>query len=267
MHEWTLAINAYTTWLIAGDASRGTIKLRLSYLRRFSVAQPNPWDVKTRNLLDWLAADRSWSSEAKKSARSSLRSFYKWAQADDETPMTTNPAAALPAIRVPLAKAKPAPTHVVVRAYARADRRERLMVTLGNECGLRGGEICKVRGSDLLDNDMLHVVGKGGRERVVPVSNEELLEALIEAGDGYLFPGNFDGHISPNWTYKLLSRLLGPGWTGHKLRHRAGTRGFRGTHNIRAVQEFLGHASVRTTQIYTAVDEDDIRAVGRAAAA
>ncbi len=52
----------------------------------------------------------------------------------------------------------------------------------------------------------------------------------------------------------------------HKLRHRYASKGYAGTGNIRAVQEALGHASVATTQRYTAVTSREVRAVSEAAA-
>lgn len=52
----------------------------------------------------------------------------------------------------------------------------------------------------------------------------------------------------------------------HTLRHRFGTRAFRGSRNLRAVQILLGHTSVATTQRYTAVDEDEVRAAMMSAA-
>lgn len=85
--------------------------------------------------------------------------------------------------------------------------------------------------------------------------------------DGYLFSGQIDGHISPGHVGVLLSRLMPAGWSMHKLRHRYATRGYAGTGNLRAVQEALGHASVATTQRYTAVSSAQVRAVTEAAAA
>jgi site-specific recombinase XerC len=57
------------------------------------------------------------------------------------------------------------------------------------------------------------------------------------------------------------------GYTMHTLRHRFGTRAYRGSRNLRAVQELLGHASIATTERYTAIDDDEIRAAAMAAAA
>jgi site-specific recombinase XerD len=66
---------------------------------------------------------------------------------------------------------------------------------------------------------------------------------------------------------KLVAAALGPGWSMHKLRHRFATRAYRhGGRNLRAVQALLGHSSVATTERYTAVDDDEIRAAAMAAA-
>lgn len=114
------------------------------------------------------------------------------------------------------------------------------------------------------------VHGKGGKQRTVPIT-DNLADAIRthSAGyspDGFLFPGQIDGHISPNRVGVLLSRLMPEGWSMHKLRHRCASKGYAGTGNIRAVQEALGHASVATTQRYTAVTSREVRAVSEAAA-
>jgi len=64
----------------------------------------------------------------------------------------------------------------------------------------------------------------------------------------------------------VISRLMPDGWSMHKLRHRFATRGYAGTGNLRAVQEALGHASVATTQRYTAISSREVRSVADAAA-
>lgn len=83
----------------------------------------------------------------------------------------------------------------------------------------------------------------------------------ILAANGWLFEGNIDGHLSAAYVSKLISRALPEGWTAHTLRHRFASMAYIGAgKDIRAVQELLGHASVATTQIYTAVEDDVMRA-------
>lgn len=94
-------------------------------------------------------------------------------------------------------------------------------------------------------------------------SADTLADALRQThpiADGYLFPGTDDGHLSPRWVGKLMARALPDHWTAHTLRHRFATRAYRGSRNLRAVQLLLGHSSVATTERYTAVDDDEIRA-------
>ena len=85
--------------------------------------------------------------------------------------------------------------------------------------------------------------------------------------EGWLFPAwPAGGHLSPERVGKLVAAALPAGWTMHKLRHRFATRVYRGSRNLRAVQVLLGHASIATTERYTAVDDDEIRAAMMSAA-
>ena len=147
------------------------------------------------------------------------------------------------------------------------------MARLAGEAGLRRAEVAQVHRDDLgedINGWSLIVRGKGDKQRIIPIT-DSLANAINEYSSGYsprgfLFPGQIDGHISPNRVGVVLSKLMPPGWSMHKLRHRYASRGFAGTHNIRAVQEALGHSSVATTQRYTAVSSRDVRAVSEAAA-
>lgn len=144
------------------------------------------------------------------------------------------------------------------------------MARLAGEAGLRRAEVAQVHSDDLirdLHGWSLIVHGKGGKQRVVPLTDE--LVAVFRqhcTRHGYLFPGQIEGHISPRWVGRMISQLMPPGWSMHKLRHRYATRGYAGTGNLRAVQEALGHASVATTQRYTAVSSSEVRRVSEAAA-
>jgi len=84
---------------------------------------------------------------------------------------------------------------------------------------------------------------------------------------GWLFPSSWDHGkpLTPIYVGEIVADALPQGWSMHKLRHRFATRAFRGSRNIRAVQELLGHASVATTQRHTATDSDELRAAALAA--
>jgi integrase len=173
-----------------------------------------------------------------------------------------------------VAAAKPRPRPATDRIWAElldaAPPRERLMARLAGEAGLRRAEVALVHRDDLIDElagPSLIVRGKGGKQRIVPLTSALADAIRRHEGDGYLFVGQIDGHISPGHVGVLLSRLMPTGWSMHKLRHRYATRGYAGTGNLRAVQEALGHASVATTQRYVAVSSMELRSVSEAAAA
>jgi integrase/recombinase XerD len=73
--------------------------------------------------------------------------------------------------------------------------------------------------------------------------------------------------LTPHWLGRTVSAALGSGLTTHTLRHRAATTAYAGTHDLRAVQEMLGHSKPETTAQYTAIPDSSIRAAVAAAAA
>ena len=75
-----------------------------------------------------------------------------------------------------------------------------------------------------------------------------------------MFPGRVDGHLSPQWVGKVLAGALGAGWSAHTLRHAAASAWYRADRDLLAVRDLLGHASVATTQIYTATPDGALRA-------
>lgn len=77
--------------------------------------------------------------------------------------------------------------------------------------------------------------------------------------------GSRGTHTTADRVGRILSRLLGPGATGHGLRHRFASKAYQGTRDLLAVQQLLGHSSPATTQRYVAVPLDNLRAAVRAA--
>lgn len=264
---WEDSVGGWLAWLRMGGRSKATIKLRRDHVRsiarRSGTQHPNNL---TRKELLLLCLGEKWSLEHRKAMRSSLSSYFEWCVGEGVT--LDNPAVALPRVKSPTPQPRPAPDRIWDDLLAGAGPRERVMALLAGEAGLRRAEIAVVHCDDLiedLDGWCLIVHGKGGRQRIVPLT-DRLAGAMRDfCRRGYVFPGETDGHLSPYWVGMLLSKMMPPGWTAHKLRHRFATRGYAGTKDLRAVQEALGHASVATTQRYTAVTARDVRRVSDAA--
>jgi integrase len=258
---WEDAIDGYLAYTLASGSGRETIRLRRHYLgvsARHCIPT-GPWQATVDDLTAVLATP-GWAPETRKSARSSLRSFYRWGVDTGKT--TTDPARALPRVRVPLGAPRPTPRDVVTRALAAADDRGRLMLLLALLAGLRRAEVAKVHRDDMepgAEGWSLRVVGKGGRVRTVPL-HPLLAETMAARPSGYLFPGKADGHLSPDRAGRIIADLLGPGWTAHTLRHRFSTECYSHDHDLFAVQRLLGHSRPETTQRYTQVPDDSLRA-------
>ena len=260
MSIWTIALDRWARHLRAAGQSPHTIRLRLYHVRR--CAQEcglTPGELDPETLTLWLSRP-GWSPSTRRSFRASLRVFFTWA-ADDGI-VLVSPAAKLPTVRVPRALPRPAQEDDYLRALRAADQRERRALRLAAECGLRRGEVAAARGNHVepdLIGWSLRVVGKGGHVRLVPLP-DDLARDLRSVGNAWVFPSSRGGHLTPGHLGKLVSQLLPDGVATHALRHRAGTRAYQATRDLRAVQEFLGHARPETTAIYTEVDRAAIRA-------
>jgi len=260
--DWYQAIEAHIVHVRAGGGSSGSVRLRRHCLYDLAdqVAPAGPWDVKPAQLAGFLSR-QDWSPETRKSARTTLRRFYAWAE--DAEHVELSPARKLPTVRIPAGRPRPTPDRVLAEALAAADPRQRLMLLLAAHAGLRRAEVAQVHTRDLVERE-LRVTGKGGVVRVVPIGGE-LADLLEAAPAGFLFPGRVDGHVSPGYVGFLLKRLLGDEWSGHTLRHRFASRAYAGTRDLRAVQELLGHSKPETTMRYTAIPDGALRAAAAAA--
>lgn len=158
------------------------------------------------------------------------------------------------------------------------ERRDRLAAELLYGSGIRVGELVAL---DLDDVDegrrLLRVIGKGDKQRSVPYgapAESALRVYLTEArpllrtgGSGpALLLGARGGRVDPREVRRVVHRLAGqvagaPDVGPHALRHSAATHLLEGGADLRAVQELLGHASVATTQLYTHVSPERLRAV------
>ena len=155
--------------------------------------------------------------------------------------------------------------------------RDAAVLALCYGAGLRISEALSLTRADL-EGTTLRITGKGGKTRLVP-----LISAVRAAIDNYLelcpfalgphepvFRGEKGGVLSPRLIQLRIARLRGalglpPSATPHALRHSFATHLLGRGGDLRAIQELLGHASLSTTQIYTAVDTERLLDAYRAA--
>lgn len=264
-------LGAWEAYMVSAGMPASTITLRLYHLMRFTreVQGGDPLAAHTDVILAWLGS-KTWSPNTRRSYRSSLRAFYRWAV--DAGHLETSPAEALPPVRVPRGVPRPASEDAYRAGLRAADPRVRLAVQLAGACGLRRGEIAaSAREHVELDPAggwCLRVAGKGGHVRLVPLP-AGLAAEILARPPGWLFPSSHQGgtvHLTPHHLGKLVAAALPGDLTTHTLRHRAGTVAYAATRDLRAVQELLGHAKPETTALYTRVPTETMRAAVDAAA-
>lgn len=259
---WREPLDAFDAAMTSGGAPVTTRRTRLEHLRRLARAGSwsTPWEVDADGLVAWCAR-QTWAVETRRSWRSTLRAFWRWAVSAGRC--IESPADALPVVRTTQPLPRPAPDEVLRGALAIADERTTAILRLAAEAGLRRGEIAVIHDRDLvqdLEGWSLLVHGKGGRHRLVPLTRSlALLVRARTARHGYLLPGDEDGHLSPRWVGKLAVKVLPGEWTLHTLRHRFATRAYGHQRDVFTVQRLLGHASPATTQRYVALDTSGLR--------
>lgn len=253
-------MNDYISHLRAAGLTPATIKLRRYHIERLRQDAGKPLECITTADIERYISAQSWAPQTARSFITSCKKFFTWQEATGRGP---NPAAVLGAPRTPRALPRPAHDAIIMQALRNADPRAQLMIELMAYGGLRRGEVATVRGEDVTPGRWLRVTGKGGHQRIVPIPGH--LAARIEKANGWLFPGKIDGHLSARRVTEIVTALLPPGITPHALRHRYATAAYRGSRDILAVRDLLGHASVATTEVYTAVDASHL-AAGAAAA-
>lgn len=261
---WGQSIRAYTTALRAAEYAPGTITLYRHYLDQVRVASRklSPWHVSTGDLERVMTEKQAWSRSARKSFRTAVTGFYRWAHRRGY--ITADPTVDLLRIRTVRGIPRPIPEAVLRAALRQAARREQLMVRLGAFAGLRAAEIAKVHRDDLGADGVLIVHGKGSKVRRVPLTDSVLLVA-IRSSEAWLFPNGYGSHLTPNRVSKLLAATLPDNWTAHSLRHRFACSVYEQLGDVYVVAELLGHESVQTTRTYVQMPVDRLR-LGVAAA-
>lgn len=147
--------------------------------------------------------------------------------------------------------------------------RDRTMMELTYGCGLRLAELCSLNLRDLLSDGQIRVIGKGRKERILPVGKTAAIwikkwlkrrnELSPPEDEKALFVSMHKRRISHRQIAKRMQlwaqlQQLDKKVNPHKLRHSYATHMLESSGDLRAVQELLGHANLSTTQVYTHLD-------------
>ena len=232
--------------------------------------------ITTSDMRAWMANTRGNDVGARSLARklSAVKSFYRWLSDREGFEPTAVLSARAPKFqkKLPRPLAPDAARAVIdtVEMQARQPwvaQRDIAVITLLYGCGLRISEALSLKGADAPLPPVLRILGKGGKERIVPV-----LDAARDAVDAYLracpypaepteplFRAVRGGALTPRPIQKVMEKTrmqlgLPATATPHALRHSFATHLLSAGGDLRSIQELLGHASLSTTQAYTAVD-------------
>ena len=262
---------------------RRDLDLYVGFLVARGVGRPD--DVSRRDVEDFMEALRraGYAGSSIGRALSAAKGFHRFMVREDMA--RTNPAAQ---VREPR-KDELLPDFISIEQAAAlldqpfpetaAGARDRALLEVLYGCGLRASEACDLTLRDLfLDDGFLRVLGKGSKERFVPITGTALT-ALRTYLDGprdelaghaksrppasTVFLNAHGGRLSRQSVHDIVERygrMVGiEGLHPHTLRHSFATHMLAGGADLRVLQEILGHADISTTQIYTHLDRSQLK--------
>lgn len=249
--------------------------IELSFVRSVTIS-----DVYS--YMNFLARDRGLSAASRARKVATIRSFYKYLTNKAKL-LEQNPVQDLDSPR--LKKALPKyldldeSVHLLESVEGKNSCRDYCIITLFLNCGLRISELVSLNKTDVR-GEQLRVLGKGNKERILYLNDackqaiqDWLTErmTIVPADEDALFVTLQNRRrITKAAVHKLVKKHLGAAgldstkYSAHKLRHTAATLMLQNGVDVRTLQEVLGHDHLNTTQIYTHVDNEDLRVAARA---
>ncbi|MEO9574978.1 MAG: tyrosine recombinase XerC [Tateyamaria sp.] len=232
--------------------------------------------INTQDMRAWMARTRSGGVGPRSLARklSAVKAFYKWLSIREGFEPTAVLSTRAPKFtkKLPRPVSEEAARDLLDIASLQSDKpwvglRDTAVLTLLWGCGLRISEALGLSGRDAPLPDVMRITGKGGKERIVPVIDaaRRAVDAYVAAcpydldTEGPLFRAIRGGALAPRAIQKVMAQGrmqlgLPASATPHAMRHSFATHLLNAGGDLRAIQELLGHASLSTTQAYTAVD-------------
>lgn len=259
------------------DSYASDLKFFGDYLELNGIDKAN--EVKIDDIVDFLMIQREdgMKGSTRKRRTAAIRQFFRFLhsrklinQNPTELMESQHAAKTLPKI---LSEDQVFKLLDSVKGAEPRELRDRAILELLYGCGLRVSELIELKLSDfLMDGELLRVMGKGSKERVIPIGRSAgaALNDYLERARNYFTRGNFsETHVFVTRLGKKFTRMgifkiikeravavdiprsaISP----HVLRHCYASHMLSHGADIRAIQELLGHANISTTQVYTHVD-------------
>ncbi|MCK0150028.1 tyrosine recombinase XerC [Marivita sp. S6314] len=284
------ARDALEAWLASSRALNGTAENTLTAYRTDVVdfiafmteykAEPQGLAPLARitvpDMRAWMAQTRTGGAGARSLARklSAVKSFYRWLSEREGFEPTAVLSTRAPKFekKLPRPLNEDAARAMIETVGTQSQKgwvgaRDMAVVTLLYGCGLRISEALGLLGRDLPLGEAMRIIGKGGKERVVPVLPvaREAVQRYVALcpfdmePDASVFRGVRGGALNARLVQKVTEQArlqlgLPATATPHAMRHSFATHLLSAGGDLRAIQELLGHASLSTTQAYTSVD-------------
>lgn len=258
---------------------------KLKQYIELSKSKTTPLKISTKELQKFIHYINELGMSAYSQARilSGIKAFYKYLTFEEL--IDNNPAALLEGPKIGRKLPDTLEYHDIEKLLEAIDlsspegTRNRAMLEILYSSGLRVSELTDLRLSNIyFDIGFLRVLGKGNKERLVPIGRDAMkyLKIYVEEVRVHIpIQKGFENYVFLNRRGRRLSRVmvflvikglaekigLKKTISPHTFRHSFATHLIEGGADLRAVQEMLGHASITTTEIYTHLDRDYLRQV------
>ncbi len=261
------------------EAYKHDLDWLLGYLAQEGV---DPLSVKLEDLEHFAAMLSDHGISAKSQARilSGVRSFYRYLVLDGY--LDVDPTELLESPHLPQHLPEYLSTEEVdalensIDLTSNEGHRNRAIIEVFFSCGLRVSELTNLKLSDLfLPQGFIRVNGKGGKQRLVPISERAIHELELWFDDrrqmdikpgeeDYVFLNRRGHHLTRTMILIMVKRQAEAAGikktiSPHTLRHSFATALLKGGADLRIIQELLGHADLGTTEIYTHMDDESLR--------
>lgn len=241
--------------------------------------------ISLKDLRDFTIWLNELGAQASTQARviSGIKSFFMYLM--EEALIENDPSALLETPKISRKLPDTLNIHEIDQLIAAIDAskpegmRNKAIIEVLYSCGLRVSELTELKISNIFEEtEFIKVVGKGNKERIVPIGatalkfiniylNEVRVHQSIKKGnEDYIFLNRFGAKLSRISIFNLIKSLavlagIHKNISPHTLRHSFATHLIEGGADLRAIQEMLGHASITTTEIYTHLDRDYLKTV------